>query len=173
MGVGLPAGMTLGVALLVLGAGTLFFGAGTARAQAQCLSDLDLFADVAERFLLQQELSAIICDPVLVARGKKAKVPMLTLSRDIVDKYYAQILSYAENREKRFRAEHGENWRLVMEAERKRDAEAFLRTLKLGAGACATLRREIEIVFESDWEYIHAKIDFAFTEARPAVKRCE
>ena len=163
--VGAPAGMTLGVALLLQGAAV--FGA------PQCLSDLDLFADVAERFLFQQELSAIICDPVLVARGKKAKVAMLTLSRDIAEKYYAQFLRYAENREKRFRAEHGENWRLVMEAERKRDAEEFLRTLKLGAGACATLRREIEIVFESDWAYIHSKIDFAFNEARPEVKRCE
>ena len=43
----------------------------------------------------------------------------------------------------------------------------------LRLGATHVVRREIEIVFESDWEYIHAKIDFAFTEARPGVKRCE
>ena len=60
--VGAPAGVTLGVALPLRGAAA--FGA------PRSPGDLDFFAELAERFRMEQELAAVFCDPVLVARGK-------------------------------------------------------------------------------------------------------
>ena len=145
---------------------------GNVWAGPACWTDLELMAEAAAAFLLAQETTARICDPALKPTDERAERLMTRMHDGIVEKFQLNFRKYSEARERRYRRWYGEQWKLQQELDRKRAFAQTMKSLTLGPGVCRKQRSELEIMLESNWDYIRAKLTFAMKRLRPRKKMC-
>ena len=144
-----------------------------AASRRRCMTDMELTAEVALDFLFKQETEARTCDPVLKLRDRRAERLMTRMHDEIMEKFSANWEKYQKAHEGRFARWYGHLWERALEVQRRRAQQRYLKSLWLAPGVCATMRKELEIVLNSGWHYLNAKISFETEQKRPAARMCK
>ena len=139
----------------------------------RCMTDMELTAAVALDFLFKQETEARTCDPVLKLRDRRAERLMTRMHDEIMEKFSANFEKYQKAHEGRFARWYGHLWERALEVHRRRAQQRYLKSLWLAPGVCANMRKELEILLNSGWHYLNAKISFETEQKRPSARMCK
>ena len=138
----------------------------------RCYTDMELMAEVALRHIFQQESAARSCDPVPKLRDRRVERLMTRMHDEIVEKFVFNLEKYQQAHEARHKRWYGQHWERALELERQRAMQKFLKDLWLLPGTCANMRKELEIILNSGWHYLSAKLNFEAEELRPSSRMC-
>ncbi len=159
---------------LPLAAFLLAFSMAISLADPACMGDPELMAEVAERYLVEQEYNAVTCSYLFKESVEKEPGDLLFLVRDIAKKFEGQFSRYRETRRRRFQRLFEQRWRQALALDR----EAKLKKLKanqtrLELKDCISMGDEWAIIFKGDWPHLKEKLDATIEKIRPDILMCD
>lgn len=144
-----------------------------AAAAPPCISDPELMAEAAARYLVEQEYRAVLCAYAHDGAVESEPGGFLQLARDIATKFDLQFSRYQELRRARFRRLFGERWELALRGDRLLKLWHLRRDIpRLEEEACAASRAAMETAFKRDWAALRQSLEPARAALRSRTRVC-
>ena len=138
-----------------------------------CLTDPELMAEVAARYLVEQEYQAVVCAYLYKETIEPAPGMLLALVRDVGRKFQFQFTRYHKLRSERFRRLFGENWEQALALDHRNKLKKLnLETPRLEPETCEQVKKTWETMLYRDWVYLRKRMDPMAEELRTTVQMC-
>jgi len=138
-----------------------------------CMTDPELMAEVAARYLVEQEYRAVVCAYLYKDTVEPAPGMLLALVRDVARKFQMQFADYHKLRQERFQRLFGDKWEQAL----RQDHWNKLRFLnadppEMPPETCEKVKKEWESMLFRDWLFVRRHLDVMIEELRPTVRMC-
>ena len=138
-----------------------------------CMTDPELMAEVAARYLVEQEYKAVACSYLYQDTIEPAPGMLLALARDVALKFQMQFSQYEKLRRARFQSLFGEKWDEAWRLDYRGKLLALNAKIPwLAPEICAEVKQTWEQMLFRDWTFVRGQLDVMIGNLRPTIRMC-